>query len=107
MSARAARNLCSSVCAAFPHLIPAINHFGMGDVNGATKRAFQPFAVAVSLIEGRPFARDESVDGVVHLALSRARRHSSRAVETRRRGGAHRAAHRRDAVMFQNWGRSC
>jgi len=50
-----------------PSVADEINQFGMGDVNSSTKIAFQPFAVAVSLIEGRQFVRDASANGTIHL----------------------------------------
>lgn len=44
--------------------------FGFGDVNRVLKMPFQPLGVAVSLLEGRTFVREDAADkahGLVHL----------------------------------------
>lgn len=48
------------------------NVFGFGDVNHVLKMPFQPLGVAVSLLEGRDFVREDAGDkarGIIHLTF--------------------------------------
>jgi hypothetical protein len=45
--------------------------FAASDINDTIKMPFQPMAVAISLLEGREFVRQENAaDGIVHLVFS-------------------------------------